>query len=99
MPNYSNFDIIDFAVDEKPSDIMTAFDDLIGQKVLDAVAQKKIEVAQQMFGSEDQEEVDDQFDDVEDQEELDADDSEEDFEFDDEELEELQIEDEEDENS
>jgi hypothetical protein len=86
MPDYSPFDIIDFTVDERPADVASVFDDLIGQKIVDAIAQKKVEVAQQMFNPED-----------DDEESEDGDD--EDFEFDEDELEDLDTEEEEDENS
>ena len=94
MPDYSTFDIIDFTVDERPADVASVFDDLIGQKIVDAIAQKKIEVAQQMFGP--QEDDDIEYEDDDDSEDYDDD---EDFEFDEDELEDLDTEEEEDENS
>ena len=94
MPDYSNFDIIDFTVDEKPADVATAFDALIGQKIVDAIAQKKVDVAQQMFNPQDDDEIE-----YEDEDEESEDYDDEDFEFDDEELEDLDTEEEEDENS
>lgn len=101
MPDYSNFDIIDFTVDEKPADVASAFDALIGQKIVDAIAQKKVEVAQQMFNPQDDaEDEDDEIEyDDEDEEESEDYDDDEDFEFDDEELEDLDTEEEENENS
>ena len=95
MPDYSNFDIIDFTVDEKPADVASAFDALIGQKIVDAIAQKKVEVAQQMFNPQDNDE-DIETDEDEESEDYDDDEN---FEFDDEELEDLDTEEEEDENS
>ena len=96
MPDYSTFDIIDFTVDERPADVASVFDDLIGQKIVDAIAQKKIEVAQQMFEPQEDDEDDIEYEDDDDSEDYDDD---EDFEFDEDELEDLDTEEEEDENS
>jgi hypothetical protein len=42
-------DIVDFAQQKKPVDIMTSFNDLMAQRVAAAVADRKIEVAAKMF--------------------------------------------------
>jgi len=108
MPEqYTPYDIIDLSVEEKPVDISAAFNALMGQKVLDAVAQKKIEVAKAMFGnSENQEtpeenndEVEYDEDDVEDEDFEYNDEDLEDYEFSDEDLEQLETEEDQDENS
>ena len=79
MPDYNTFDLIDLTVDEKPAEVSVAFDELIGQRIVDIIAQKKIEVAQQMFGPQDSEEDDDiEYEDDE-SEDDDEDDDEEDY--------------------
>jgi hypothetical protein len=95
MPDYNTFDLIDLTVDEKPAEVSVAFDELIGQRIVDIIAQKKVEVAQQMFGPQDSEEDDDI--EYEDDEFEDEDDEDEDY--DDSDLEDLDSEEEEDENS
>ena len=92
MPDYNTFDLIDLTVDEKPAEVSVAFDELIGQRIVDIIAQKKVEVAQQMFGPQDSEEDDDieyEDDEFEDEDE----------DYDDSDLEDLDSEEEEDENS
>jgi len=90
---YNINDIIDFASQQKPVDVKAAFDDLMLAKIHSAIEDKKIEVARQMFGTDnvDAELEDDQFED--DQEDDDLDDTEEDddldFDITDDELEEL----------
>lgn len=94
MPDYNTFDIIDLTVDEKPAEISVAFDELIGQKIVDVIAQKKVEVAQKMFGP--QEDDDSEYEDDESEDYDDEDDYED---YDDSDLDELDSEEEEDENS
>ena len=94
MPDYNTFDIIDLTVDEKPAEISVAFDELIGQKIVDVIAQKKVEVAQQMFGP--QEDDDSEYEDDESEDYDDEDDYED---YDDSDLDDLDSEEEEDENS
>jgi len=92
MPDYNTFDLIDLTVDEKPAEVSVAFDELIGQRIVDIIAQKKVEVAQQMFGPQDSEDDDDieyEDDEFEDEDE----------DYDDSDLEDLDSEEEEDENS
>jgi hypothetical protein len=92
MPDYNTFDLIDLTVDEKPAEVSVAFDELIGQRIVDIIAQKKVEVAQQMFGPQDSEEDDDieyEDDEFEDEDE----------DYDDSDLDDLDSEEEEDENS
>lgn len=96
MPDYNTFDIIDLTVDEKPAEISVAFDELIGQKIVDVIAQKKVEIAQQMFGP--QEDDDSEYED--DESEYYDDEDEDDYEdYDDSDLDELDSEEEEYENS
>lgn len=97
MPDYNTFDIIDLTVDEKPAEISVAFDELIGQKIVDVIAQKKVEVAQQMFGPQEDDEDEIEYDDDEESEDYDDDIDYEDY--DDSDLDELDSEEEEDENS
>ena len=92
MPDYNTFDLIDLTVDEKPAEVSVAFDELIGQRIVDIIAQKKVEVAQQMFGPQDSEDDDDieyEDDEFEDEDE----------DYDDSDLDDLDSEEEEDENS
>ena len=94
MPDYNTFDLIDLTVDEKPAEVSVAFDELIGQRIVDIIAQKKVEVAQQMFGPQDSEEDNDiEYEDDE------SEDNDEDEDYDDSDLEDLDSEEEEDENS
>ena len=91
MPDYNTFDLIDLTVDEKPAEVSVAFDELIGQRIVDIIAQKKVEVAQQMFGPQDSEDDDIEYEDDEFEDE--------DEDYDDSDLEDLDSEEEEDENS
>lgn len=50
-------DIIDATVDGEPTKVQSAFDQLIGQKIMDALETRKREVATSMFAG--QEEADD----------------------------------------
>ena len=91
MPDYNTFDLIDLTVDEKPAEVSVAFDELIGQRIVDIIAQMKVEVAQQMFGPQDSEDNDIEYEDDEFEDEDDEDD--------DEDYDDLDSEEEEDENS
>jgi hypothetical protein len=91
MPDYNTFDLIDLTVDEKPAEVSVAFDELIGQRIVDIIAQKKVEVAQQMFGPQDSEDDDIEYEDDEFEDE--------DEDYDDSDLDDLDSEEEEDENS
>lgn len=92
MPDYNTFDLIDLTVDEKPAEVSVAFDELIGQRIVDIIAQKKIEVAQQMFGPQDSEEDDDiEYED----DESEDDDEDDDEDYDDSDLDDLDSEEEE----
>lgn len=48
---YSIQDIIDGAVEQQPTKIQTAFDYIVGQKVMDALEVKKRELATTMFNA------------------------------------------------
>ena len=52
---YELNDLVIAAVEQKPLDFEAAFDDLIVDRIRTAVENKKIEVAQQMYGYEPQE--------------------------------------------
>jgi len=93
MPDYNTFDLIDLTVDEKPAEVSVAFDELIGQRIVDIIAQKKVEVAQQMFGPQDSEEDDDI--EYEDDESEDDDEDDDDEDYDDSDLDDLDSEEEE----
>lgn len=96
MPDYNTFDIIDLTVDEKPAEISVAFDELIGQKIVDVIAQKKVEVAQKMFGPQEDDDSEYEYEDDESEYYDDEDDYED---YDDSDLDELDSEEEEYENS
>lgn len=53
---YTIDDMINFAVQQKPVDVKSAFDDLMLAKIHSAIEDKKMEVAKQMFGSTESEE-------------------------------------------
>jgi len=93
MPDYNTFDLIDLTVDEKPAEVSVAFDELIGQRIVDIIAQKKVEVAQQMFGPQDSEDDDIEYEDDE------SEDDDDDEDYDNSDLDDLDSEEEEDENS
>ena len=63
MTNYTK-DAIDFAFENKLSDMQSAIQDAIKSKISSALADKKIEVAQSMFGEQVLESYDDEDDDV-----------------------------------
>lgn len=48
-PTYTPIDIVNFAANKDAVNIQTAFDQMVGMKVRDAIQQRKIEVAQSMF--------------------------------------------------
>lgn len=56
---YDVTDLIVSAVEQKPFDFETAFDDLIVGKIHSAIEAKKVEVAQQMYGYQPEEDYDD----------------------------------------
>lgn len=53
---YDISDLIVSAIEQKPLDFENAFNDLVVDKIRDAVEQKKIDIAQQMYGYEPEEE-------------------------------------------
>jgi hypothetical protein len=67
-------DLVTAAVEQKPLDFETAFDNLIVDRIRSAVENKKIEIAQQMYGYEP--EIEDDYDTAK---EPDLDNSEEDY--------------------
>ena len=56
---YDLTDLVVSAIEQRPLDFETAFNDLIIDKIRGAVEQKKIDIAQQMYGYEPEEEYDD----------------------------------------
>lgn len=48
-PTYTPLDIVNFAANKDAVSIQTAFDQMLGAKVQDAIQQRKIEIAQSMF--------------------------------------------------
>lgn len=55
-PTYTPADIVKFALSKDAVNIATAFDQLAGQKVVDAIQARKIEVAKHILGGETPEE-------------------------------------------
>lgn len=56
MNKYDVSDLIVSAIEQKPLDFENAFNDLVVDKIRDAVEQKKIDIAQQMYGYDPEEE-------------------------------------------
>lgn len=56
---YDLTDLVVSAIEQKPLDFETAFNDLIVDRIRGAVEQKKIDIAQQMYGYEPEEQYDD----------------------------------------
>lgn len=80
---YNISDIVNFASQQNPLEVKNAVDALMIDKIHAAIADKKIEVAKQMFGGEDEPEVDDfeedEIEQEEDESEEDVEDSDDDF--------------------
>ena len=53
MPDIN--DLIMHSVNQRPADFETTFNDVIASRIASAVDAKKIEIAQQMFGADQQE--------------------------------------------
>jgi hypothetical protein len=51
---YTIQDIIDAAVEQEPTKMQTAFDQLIGPRIMDALETKKKDIAASMFSSDDE---------------------------------------------
>lgn len=76
-------DLISLAYDQKPVDFQSTFDQLVKDRLADAIADRKLEIAKTVFnGPDDPNDDDDDNSGVED--ELDLGDDEEDYDFDDE---------------
>lgn len=71
MDNLNVADIIQNAFDKRPQGVEDAFNNVIQQKMADAIQARREELAQSMYGSEDQVEDDDYDVDVEPEEDLD----------------------------
>lgn len=52
LPNMNVADIIQNAFDKKPQDVEVAFNNVIQQKMADAIDARREEIAQSMYGSE-----------------------------------------------
>lgn len=50
MDNKTVTDLVFSALEQKPMDFEAAFNDLVVDRIRDAVEQKKIDIAQQMYG-------------------------------------------------
>jgi predicted nucleic acid-binding Zn-ribbon protein len=50
MDNNNVSDLVFSALEQKPSDFEAVFNDLVVDRIRDAVEQKKIDIAQQMYG-------------------------------------------------
>lgn len=59
LPNMNVADIIQNAFDKKPQGVEDAFNNVIQQKMADAIDARKEQIAQSMYGSEDDVEPDD----------------------------------------
>jgi len=67
LPNMNVADIIQSAFDRKPNDVEDAFNNVIQQKMADAIDARREEIAQSMYGSEGDEadvEPDDDYEDL-----------------------------------
>lgn len=66
---YTVQDLVNFAFNQKANDFKNAFDDILVNRIADAVDDKKIEVAQNMFAGNQDAAVDDDtdYDDYEDE--------------------------------
>jgi hypothetical protein len=53
MPDIS--DLITYSINQKPAEFEAVFNDVIASKIASAVDDKKIEIAQSMFGADQQE--------------------------------------------
>lgn len=53
-------DLVFSALEQKPMDFETAFNDLVVDRIRDAVEQKKIDIAQQMYGYQPEAEFEDE---------------------------------------
>ena len=56
---YELNDLVISALDQKPLDFETAFNDLVVDRIRSAIENKKIEVAQQMYGYEPSDDIED----------------------------------------
>lgn len=56
---YELNDLVVTALDQKPLDFETAFDNLVVDRIRSAIENKKIEIAQQMYGYEPSNEIED----------------------------------------
>lgn len=86
-------DLIDFSMNQQPTKFASAFDEIMGQKAIDAIDDMRISVAQGVFAAE-EDTVDDEDDFDLDDDDLDLDDD--DLDIDDEDLEDIDWDDEDD---
>lgn len=80
-------DLIGFAIDKNPVDFASSFEQIVREKAVAAIENKKIELAQSLYGGEetDFEDEDDDIEDIDDDADEDDDDSD-DLEIDDDDL-------------
>lgn len=69
-PTFTPTDIVNFAIAKDSVNLSAAFDQLVGQRVVDAIQAQKIEVANRMFNQQSDEE--EQESSAEDQEDIEA---------------------------
>ena len=69
---YTPADVVQFALNKDAVNISAAFDQMIGQRVADAVQARKIEVAKMMYGQQEVEQATDDADDAEDETQVDS---------------------------
>ena len=77
---YEVADLINYTFEKKPIEFENAFNDVVIDRIRTAVEDKKLEIAQQMYGYEPPEEFDaDEYDDEFGVDDVEAEDSEEDY--------------------
>lgn len=60
MSDYSTLDLVNFAAENKPDQFRSAFNELIADKIANAIEARKQEVAQNYLSDDDEEVVDDE---------------------------------------
>jgi hypothetical protein len=65
-------DLISLSYDQKPIDFQNAFNSLMSDRITNAINDKKIEVAQSMFGSQEEEDTETELEDQDQEEQTDG---------------------------
>jgi hypothetical protein len=65
-------DLISLSYDQKPIDFQNAFNSLMSDRITNAINDKKIEVAQSMFGSQEEEDTETELEDKDQEEQTDG---------------------------